>query len=246
MKTRAVLAVVAVAGLAAAANAQESFVYSLTFTEVNAGTSVAVSAPNGTIDTGEAARVALKITMTPGIGATVTYTPPPAPGTGTLAGLGSVFFDIGQTNALGGTWNLITRNAGGADINGTPNNWTLGGAGVGNAAGGIDAAQAGQFVLPGSTANVSNPIVNIWRATWTPSTYTNRTVTFQSAAAVAAGPNHSSILVQYGLDPNTGDPLYVAKYISAQFGNVQIPVAPAPASLALLGLGGLVAGRRRR
>jgi hypothetical protein len=235
MKTRAILALTAVAGLASAASAQETVTYTLSFVEVQAGTNTPVANPNGVVEPGEGARVQVSVNITPGIGSNATYTPPPAPGTGTIAGLGSIFFDLTQSNAQGGTWNNIGRATG----------WNLGSGGTGNAGGGLDAAQAGQFVLPGSVANSTNPVANIWRGVWTPSTYANRTVTFTSVAAAAGGANHSSILIQYGVDPD-GNPQYVGKFVGGVFGNVNIPVVPSPSSLALLGLGGLVAGRRRR
>src|SRR5688572_28150811 len=148
MKTRAILALTAVAGLAAAANAQESISYVWTFKEVTAGTNTNVAVSNGMIDVGEAARLELTATITPGVGSPVTYTPPPAPGSGTIAGLGSIFFDLTATaNANAGGWSFLGRAAG----------FALGGVGtaVGN---NMNAAQAGQFVLPGSTANASNPV----------------------------------------------------------------------------------------
>ncbi|MFN0131150.1 MAG: PEP-CTERM sorting domain-containing protein [Phycisphaerales bacterium] len=246
MKTRAILALTAVAGLASVANAQETITYAVTFSEVLAG-SANPGNGNGVIDPGEGVRFAIRATIAPGIGSTATYTPPPPPGTGTIAGLGSIFLDLIGTNFNGGTWSTITRNAatnpGGIAGGG---NWTLGAPGTGQANGDITAVQAGQFVLPGSTANSLNPIGNIWRGTWTPSNYTGRTVSLAAVAAAAAGMNHSSILIQYGVDAN-GDPQYVGKFIGGSFGGSgNIQIAPAPSSLALLGLGALAAGRRRR
>lgn len=236
MKTRAILGLVAAAGLASAANAQENITYVITFTECVANTAgTAVPSPNGKIDPGEGVRINVRATVNPGIGASTTYTPPPPPGTGTIAGLGSVFFDLIGTALNGGTWNNISRPG-----------WSLGGPGTGQANGDLTAAQAGQFVLPGSTANSTNPVASIWRGTWNPSDYSTRNASIAIQAALAAGTSHSSILVQYGVDGN-GDPQYVAKFIAGAFGNTgTIMIQPAPSSLALLGLGGMVAGRRRR
>jgi uncharacterized protein (TIGR03382 family) len=246
MKTRAVLGILAAAGLATTANAQESVSYTLTWSEVNAGTGTAVAVPNGQIDPGEGARISISVNITPGIGSTATYTPPPPPGSGTIAGLGSIFFDLTGTNLNGGTWSSINRNPGGTAPNGVLNNWTLGDPGVGQANGNLLNAQAGQFVLPGSTANNSNPVNQVWRGTWNPSSYAARTASFLSSGALPASGNHSSILIQYGLDAG-GNPQYVGKFVSGTFGGSgNIPIAPSPSSLALLGLGALVAGRRRR
>ncbi|MBL9031312.1 MAG: PEP-CTERM sorting domain-containing protein [Phycisphaerae bacterium] len=238
---------VAAAGLATAANAQESVTYVITFSECLANTAGTPGNGNGFIDPGEGVRISIRATISPGIGATSTYTPPPPPGSGTIAGLGSMFVDLIGTNLNGGTWSNITRNAaanpGGIAGGG---NWALGGQGTGQANGDITAVQAGQFVLPGSTANSLNPIGNIWRGTWNPSDYTSRNASISLVGAAASGGQHSSILIEYGLDGN-GDPQYVAKFVSGVFGSTQpFAIQPAPSSLALLGLGGLIAGRRRR
>lgn len=235
MQTRALSALVAAAGLAAAAQAQENIAYTLSWIEVVAGTSTPVPAPNGQLEPGEGARIRLSVNITPGIGATATYTPPPAPGAGTIAGLGSVFFDLAQTNAFGGTWTNFNRLPA----------FALGANGSPQADGGIHAAQCGQFVLPGNFANSTNPINNIWQATWNPSDYTIRPITFRVQGAVAGGNNHSSILIQYGTEPGTGDPLYVGRFVDATFGQVTINI-PGPASLAVLGFAGLATIRRRR
>jgi len=236
MKTRAALAVLAVAGLAAAANAQVVN-YAWTWSEVNAGTSTPVAVSNGQIDPGEGARLALSVTIVPGIGSPATYQAPPAPGNGTIAGLGSVFFDLFGTNANGGTWAVNRRATG----------WALGGIGDPQANGDLTAGSAGQFVLPGFIALPTNPVNNIWAMTWTPADYSARTASFQSAGAAAGSGNHSSILIQYGEDPQTGDPLYVGRFVDGGVGGSgNIPIVPSPASLALLGLGGLAMARRRR
>jgi hypothetical protein len=236
MKPRAILGLTLAAGLASAASAQENVNYTWTFVEVTMGTNNPVANPNGLIEPGECARLELTVNITPGIGSTTTYTPPPPPGTGTIAGLGSIFFDLTGTGSAQGTWAFLSRATG----------FALGSAGTPSGTGeAVTAAQAGQFILPGSTANSSNPVNAIWRGVWCPTSYTNRTVTFTSMAAAAGGNNHSSILIQYGVDPD-GNPQYIGKFVSATFGSVNIPVVPGPSSLALLGLGAVIAGRRRR
>lgn len=174
--------------------------------------------------------------ITPGIGAPATYTPPPAPGVGTIAGLGSIFFDLHQSGALGGMWSVL-RNAGGPP--GFPPGGTT------NPDGSLSATQAGQFILPPNHANPTNPWPSLWQGTWTPSTYTPRSVTFTSAPAAAAGTSHSSILIQFGPDPEN-NPQYVGKFVGGIFGSTgQIPVVPAPWSLATFTLAGALARRRR-
>ena len=108
----------------------------------------------------------------------------------------------------------------------------------------MTAAQAGQFVLPGATANPTNPVHSIWRGVWTPASYAGN-YSFTVFAGTTPGTAYSSILIQYGLDPN-GDPLYVAAVCDSQFGSsVPVLVVPAPAAAIPLALMPLLARRRR-
>jgi MYXO-CTERM domain-containing protein len=93
---------------------------------------------------------------------------------------------------------------------------------------GIESFQLPPFFNP--SFNAANPVA-IYAITWTPNDYSNRTVSLTSA-------NHANFSVYtdtFGTSVEyTGD---------VRGGSFQ--VVPAPASLALLGLGGLVARRRR-
>lgn len=185
------------------------------------------------------------MTISTPIGSTATYTPPPPPGIGTIAGLASVFFQILASNANGGSWSNIVRNAA-ANPGGIPGggDWTLGCPGTALPDGTIDYCQAGQFLLPGSTAQSNNPISNLWRGTWTPASYSARTVQFvSSTGGLHQGQN---ILIQYGIDAN-GDPLYVSKKVSQSHAPpISIPVVPAPAALMVIAASILLRFRRRR
>ncbi|MFN0131600.1 MAG: hypothetical protein ACKVW3_03560 [Phycisphaerales bacterium] len=247
MKHRTVVAAVVAAGLPVAVMAQERVTYSLLWSEVLAGSNQPVAVPNGVIEPGEGVRIAIRATITPGIGATATYTPPPPPGTGTIAGFGSMFVTLIGTNVNGGSWSNITRNAE-SNPGGIPGggNWTLGTPGTPEANGNMLGLQAGQFVLPGSTANSVNPVSNAWRGTWTPSSYMMRSASFQSTDAGSISGNESSILIQYGIDVN-GHPQYVGKFVSRTHGNTgSIPIVPSPGVLPLASLAVVVASRRCR
>lgn len=220
---------------AAAASAQQGR-FTFTFVEVTAATNTPVPSPDGILEPGEAARIELMTTILPGIGAPATYMPPPAPGNGTIAGLGSVFFSLRGSNNIGGTWSFLNRDLA----------WRLGSAGLGNPDGSLDAAQAGQFVLPGMVANSTNPIPAIWSGVWTPASYLLRDIEFHSIRPPASEGAVASLILQYGVDPETGTPLYVAPEVQAFHGQVNIPIVPAPAATFLTLLLPCIARRRRR
>ncbi|MFN0133393.1 MAG: hypothetical protein ACKVW3_12810 [Phycisphaerales bacterium] len=247
MRLRACCAAGVAAGLGQTAHAQESITYTLTWSEVVAGSNVPVPMPNGMIEPGEGVRIAIRATITPGIGSTATYFPPPPPGVGTIAGLGSMNIDLLGTNVNGGTWSNITRNAA-QNPGGIPGggNWMLGSGGSGQANGDIISLQAGQFILPGMTASATNPVENIWRGTWTPGNYAQRVASFQSDDS-GRGYSTASILIQYGIDPN-GHPQYVGKFVLPVLGNTgPIPIVPGPGGLVLLAMSTVttVQGRKR-
>jgi hypothetical protein len=250
MKTRAtILAAAGLAALAGAANAQvstqsASIAYSMTFADINGNN-------NGVVEPGEAVRLRLTMTMTPAIGTVIPLSGATAP-TGTLLGIGSGFIDMAFGNALGGTFQN-TGSVGGIS-NGVLGSWNL----VGPAAHGtisgsnIQNIQIGQFPfnsLPYDPDNnptgvrQNNPLTNVYTIVWTPSNYTSRTVNVTLSPGSASGGVAATVLVQTNPDPN--NPPTGANSLFT-FGTANIPIVPAPSSLALLGLGGLIAGRRRR
>jgi hypothetical protein len=259
MKTRATLALAVAAGLPAAVNAQETFVVSYSLQEVVAGSTTAITNPNGVIDQGEGARITVSVqamlnTGGSAIGASTTYPapfPPGGNGNGTVKGLGSVVYDlIGSGGDVDGGWSQRAGPLANSPFTNGITSGTIQGAG-----GRINGFGGAQVVAPEFTANGANSNVRVFIGTWNPASYAARTVNFAAAASelVPTG-QQNSLLVAYGSataeDPNfnvfTYD-LYLGKYVGTNFGNgLNISVAPAPSSLALLGLGALVAGGRRR
>ena len=255
MKTRAALALAAVAGLASMAQAQELIRVSYSWLEVVGATTTPVTgaAANSVVDPGEGARISISIQAlingTSAVGQTATYTPPPPPGTGTVRGIASMIYNfVGDNGAASaqGTWG--TRSIAGALSTGAFTGNSLSGGAV------LDSFGGGQFVAPGGSAISTNPISNAFRGVWQPTSYVNRTVNWKCAPGTAApSGQQNGMLVAYGVtqpdpsDPTTWYDNLLTKYVGSDFQNgINIPVAPAPSSVALLGLGALVAGRRRR
>jgi hypothetical protein len=123
---------------------------------------------------------------------------------------------------------------------------------------------------PGATnplgSGVATSGTSMMRGVWTPNSYASRTINFIASGTAAVNPPNENMKIIIGYhtttstfnDPDLGDTtdttvtfydsLY-SKAIGVNYGNgLNIPIGPvpAPSSIALLGLGALVAGRRRR
>jgi MYXO-CTERM domain-containing protein len=180
--------------------------------------------------------------------------PPGSTGTGGLAGFWggdvNVVGDGGAASAQGNWSNNSSSFA--SAIRRTTRVWT---AGAGNGfvngdvtgtgvASSVTDIQPAQFTDDSNAMNHSNGQI-CWTGLWIPSSYAARTVNF---AAVLGS---LGFLSQIGAMDNTYDsagyhfPLPLN--VTTSFGTaVSVAVVPGPSSLALLGLGGLVAARRRR
>lgn len=172
-------------------------------------------------------------------------------GSGWLWGIGGMFIDLvgtpdgAHSGGGAGTWN--TTGGTGSTGRGVNSSWAVGDTSTfgtsSNGGARLANIQAGQ--LGGNILNLSHtdPISNIFRGVWIPSSYAGQTVTW-NAGNNSAGVNVSSALMMDG----SGNTIPLGAQTNNDFsGSISIPVAvPGPSSLALLGLGGLVAARRRR
>lgn len=253
MKTRLAVMLAVVGGAAALSNAQQitpgQVNYTLEFTRVDAAG--AVLGP-GAVAEGESARLQLRVNYTPnggapGSGGAVTY---PASiltgssGAGTVVGFWAGAMNVVGTGGAEGTWadsSVTTPTALRRRLLPPFSAAGVGGAGT-VAAGGatIENVQPGQFGASVFSLATTNNFI-AWQGVFTPASYAERTVTFNLA------------LSSLGLSPallavadNNEMELPVAGTVAHSFGSVSFQVVPAPSSLALLGLGGLVALRRRR
>ena len=235
MKTRSILAGSALLALAGAAFGQSTtnatVAYNITWQDTGNN--------NGVVETGESVLMHITAVMSPAVNTVIGFTGGQGGPTGTLRGVASGFLDLAGTGGTAGNFNLDPAAGYGVDPT-----WDLvgpGGYGTPNGTGLIN-IQFGQFPTGSTSVNTTNPIVNVWNAVWTPASYSARTVTFASAAGTASGGAASAVIIKWG--PLNGN-IQAATSLSA-FGSATIPIIPGPSSLALLGLGGLVVGRRRR
>jgi hypothetical protein len=240
MRTRAILAMTAVAGLAGVASAQQSVTSDSTIT-VSLTSTDSGGNNNGIVEPGESVLLTMNVSFTnqntvgtfnPSIGSF---------GSGTIRGFGSGFFDLNGSSNLGaGTWNV---DPGATPARGVDPAWDLAGAEGTPSGNNLVNIQMGQFPPTAGAINATNPINAIWTGEFTPTDYSGRTLSFSLAGNAAAGQFIASVMFKLN---NT---LAAGAFVDAQhlvLGTTSIGVVPAPGSLALLGLGGLVAGRRRR
>ena len=221
MKTRALFALVAAAGLASVANAQEAISFKLYFS-------------NNSINEGGTNKVMIDVAFAPPGGSTAKWDTPPGTGqTGTVIAFAAAVLDmLNKGNAQNGTWSNLTLHGdysqGGLLSPGTP-----------NAGGGIDKINMGQSGPNPNIYNKDNPIVQIWAADWTGKAGFQGVVSLE--LNLSAGKTAKTWLKVDGVQVPVAD-----NWTFLTNGTQSFAVVPAPASLALLGLGGLVAGRRRR
>ena len=257
MKTRAALVVAALAGIASSSQAQVSLpnasvTYSLTWEN-------SATHDQTPLSSGQSAILHLSALMTPAPGTAGTWSTTVSPGgSGTYRGMQALFTDLLGTSNNGGTatgtWNVAQAQGYGIDPDGLWDVTGGGGNGTSTLAGArLTNIQAGQFPASQNAVNTANPAtgtltspteVGYWNGVWTPSNYNTRTVTF-GVVNGSANPNSQSnaLIVR---DPTLNSTVFVGRGNDI-FGNgAAISIIPSPSSLALLGLGGLIAGRRRR
>jgi len=227
------------------------------------GATIAAS-PGGTIGLNQAAlfRLTFSLSGTPGgvdadgnpTGTQLTWSSTlGGHGSGGLGGLWSGDLNVTSSDGTGGWSNQDTAafqasvrrqilspyatGGGNGLVNGNPV-----GAGPSNA---VTDIQPAQFGADAATLDHGNGLV-AWRGLWIPSSYSTRTVNF--AAALGGLGFLTRIYAVDNQYANGGnDALPVALNVATNFGPSQnVNIVPTPSSLALLGLGGLIAARRRR
>jgi hypothetical protein len=272
MKYRATSVLTVIGGLASASLAQTAQVwsdaahtnpvvmhFSLTAAEYNAATMLPVPISDGIIEPGEGAFLRLSVSTTPA--PTFSGTNPgthaywdPAlvgggAGSGWLWGIAGMFVDVVGDNgnsSAAGTWAPVGGT--GNNFRGTIGAWALGdsstmgtptqnGARMAN----IQAGQFGANLLALSTAD---PVANIWRGLWVPTSFQARDVTF-AVSNNSAGVADGAVLLADSTFPNNTIPLGANTGVSFGSAVVHFDI-PAPATVVLFGLGAGGLMRRRR
>jgi len=194
---------------------------------------------NGILQPGEGVLIRMTASFT-GQNTTASYTPPtPAPGSGTIRGLGSGFLDLHVTSNAGGqgqwlvsgtglgvlpAWDLVGPGGWGTPANGGANLLNI---------------QFGQFPVNPGAVVTTNPIGDIWRGAWIPASYTVRDITFTTAPAAPSQGVASSVIFKTSTTQIAG-----VNALSVM-GSVTVPI-PGPGVLGVMGVGGVWLGRRGR
>lgn len=98
----------------------------------------------------------------------------------------------------------------------------------------VNAVTAGQIHFPPLVfANTENPI-DVWRATWSTNDFSPRQVQLRTETR------------RFDVYISATTPQSESRLAGLLEGSGQITIIPAPSALALLGMGGLIAARRRR
>lgn len=232
-----ILAAISSASIAACACAQTlSVEYSLSATEVYTGTLTPVANPNGLIEPGESVLLQMTVSFSPPVG-TIVSTPS---GPGPIVGFGGMAAHVSMYPTFTpGTWSDMALAPGWSGQPGfvqTQSNF-------------VGAISPWQFPpWTGSPVIPDNPIENIWRCVWTPQSYEQQLINFQAGSEIG-GPEFGILLVHYGNDPTTGQPLYDRASIpnaNASTPATWVAIIPAPGTAGLLFLSGLFACSRKR
>jgi hypothetical protein len=214
--------------------------FTLTWTEVDAGSNLPVANPNGFVEPSEAARLSISASFTP-VGTPVIYQSVPPGGVAPVTGLAGFSFDMMATAANGGDWSGLTARHG-------FNLWPMGGS-LPLPDGSLSLCGVSQdWPQLGSSPISTNPLLNVWEAVWRPSTFVQRMATFEMEPIFILGQGYTrpTLFVRVGVQPGTGYPLFDIARADATYASVEIPIVPAPCAMTVLLLGLTVSTRRHR
>jgi len=251
---KALFGIVAAAGLASAANAdivQSWKAYVVSSSDPLAPDPANFAGLGGssvTVNPGQSVLFIFSVAFTDNGGAVNGAAPASygLPASSLLRGIGSATSQLVGFSGANGTWSPVdgfgagTYNGNGTQGIAIPGSGTVSSPdfikGLGVLSNGLLAGSGAS----GSGINNAEG-VEVLGILWTPNNYSSRSGAFVGSPFGAAGDNQ--MWFRSGASNANGAP--VASPVSGT-STISVSIVPAPASLALLGLGGLVAGRRRR
>lgn len=197
--------------------------FSLGWSEVAAGTQNPVSAPDGVLQPGEAARFSITIDFTD-VGTPISY----QGGTARVAGFRSSGFGVSPTTVQAGAWSELSIASG-----------FEGSMGFAFPQGQLAFCRIQQpLPLPGSAPIPTDPLVGVWQVNWVPTSYSPRQVDFLIGIVFD---DYPTLFVESG--PET----YALVTAIGHYGqSVPVSIAPAPGVAFVFGAAGVVWSRRRR
>jgi hypothetical protein len=195
-------------------------------------TGAKVAHPDGILEPGESALVQIDRVGFTNQNAFVSFWP--SVGTfssGYIRGLSFGLFDINGSGGTTGFFNFSSppANSAGTSGFGVRGAWRLSWSTTLNlGSNGLRDVEFGQFFATPLAEVTDNPVTNVFRFLWTPSSFDPRTIRFDAAPAASSEGIAAGVLVD--LDPLVCDT--VAVPIShLELGGVSIPIAPAPPTL---------------
>ncbi|MEX2219635.1 MAG: hypothetical protein WD749_12850 [Phycisphaerales bacterium] len=90
----------------------------------------------------------------------------------------------------------------------------------------------------------TNPVFNIWRGDWRPTSYSDRTVHFGLTNGTGNPSSQANRLIVR--DPTANSTVFLGHGVDNFGAGLSIQIVPAPGYAAIIGSGALVAARRRR
>jgi hypothetical protein len=249
MTRRLPLPVIAAVGITSTVLAQSftsdtSIDFTLTWREADSSGGT-VPNPDGILEPGESALFSLTASFT-NQGQTAHFAPPIGTFTsGTILGLAGGFLDINGSGGTQGSFNISTplANSTGTSGFGVRSDWRLAGNGTVNPASDGN-LQFAQFPFGPPQVLTENPIANVFRMLWTPSSFAPRTVQFTPTGAVQA--NNLIGAVELGVNSTSVVAVY-SDTAHTSYHGVTIPIpGPSSAAVVLLGLTGGTRRRRRQ
>jgi hypothetical protein len=167
--------------------------------------------PHPLLQFGDYAQIVLTARVSPPIGSVISL---PNNTQGTVAGLGSISFDLKACDAIVNNnpqWTLSGQGFQGTTGTtwGLRSGWMFGFAGTPQPDGSVLSIQTAQFVPPGGTPSSTNPVSEIWRGKWNPGTIQPGNTTrftcypIQSTVYVQTGPDPTYASIAATADPST-------------------------------------------